>query len=364
MLIKTIKQIRVLVVEPYYGGSHKIFLNELKRHLPSFEFLFLTLPARKWKWRMRMAAPLVAAQLPATRHVDIILCSTFIDVACLRGLAPSWVQDTPILTYFHENQFAYPVQHKGGDDGQYGIINYMSALASDGVAFNSNYNLTTFLKGCRGIEKRAPDMALHGVEEIKDKSRVLYPGMDFTELDGMTAPEQQKVTTFVWNHRWEHDKNPQGFFAPFFKLAKKDIPFNLLILGQSFQRYPEVFDQARDLLGQHIRHFGYAENRTAYLSLLKEADVVVSTANHEFYGMAVIEAVRAGCRPLLPKRLSYPELFAPEYLHKSAGDLLQKIRHLCLHRDDLPACNSRELTAKFSWSELVDRYAKWLTTYL
>ena len=34
----------------------------------------------------------------------------------------------------------------------------------------------------------------------------------------------------------------------------------------------------------------------------------VSTARHEFYGLAVREAIAAGCHPLLPRRVVYPEL--------------------------------------------------------
>ena len=35
---------------------------------------------------------------------------------------------------------------------------------------------------------------------------------------------------------------------------------------------------------------------------------MLSTARHEFFGIAVAEALRAGCLPWLPARLSYPEL--------------------------------------------------------
>ncbi len=364
MLTKITKPIRVLVIEPYFGGSHKIFLNELKQHLPAFEFIFITLPARKWQWRMRVAAPWVAHQLPKKRHVDVILCSTFIDVACLRGLAPAWVQHTPVLTYFHENQFAYPVQKHVNKDQHYGLINYLSALASDGLAFNSKFNLATFLKGCRGVEKRSPDMDLDLTHHIERKSQILYPGMDFTELDTLQDAKFSKKTTFVWNHRWEHDKNPEAFFAPFFKLKKKNIPFKLIILGESFQRYPEVFDEARDCLEQYILHFGYAQNRSEYLHLLKRSDVVVSTALHEFYGMAVIEAVRAGCYPVLPNRLSYPELFPENYLYTSAGNLYQKLRDLCLNKKNITMENVRERTDQFSWAQLADTYANWLTEYI
>ncbi len=352
-------RLRILVIEPYYGGSHKIFLHELKRHLPSFEFLFLTLPARKWKWRMCTAAPWCAAQLPAKRHVDVVLCSTFIDVASFRGLGPAWLCDVPVLTYFHENQFAYPVRHKESRDFHFGLINYLSALASDGLAFNSNFNLDSFLAGCRALEKRSPDMELDLTDTIRAKSQVLHPGMDFEELDALPAKKDNKVTTFVWNHRWEHDKNPEAFFEPFFKLKKKQVPFKLIVVGESFQRYPDIFDQAHEQLDSHMVHFGYVKDRSGYLSLLKRGDVVVSTANHEFYGMSVIEAVRAGCRPLLPRRLSYPELFPEVFLYKNTADLYDKLRNYCTSRDWSPECDHVELTEKFSWNSLILNYRDW-----
>jgi hypothetical protein len=36
---------------------------------------------------------------------------------------------------------------------------------------------------------------------------------------------------------------------------------------------------------------------------------VVSTALHEFQGLSVLEASQAGCLPLVPDRLCYPEMY-------------------------------------------------------
>ena len=51
--------------------------------------------------------------------------------------------------------------------------------------------------------------------------------------------------------------------------------------------------------------------------MLKSMDVVISTAEHEFFGIAVCEAIWAGAVPVLPRRLSYPELVTTDSLYDS-----------------------------------------------
>ena len=54
---------------------------------------------------------------------------------------------------------------------------------------------------------------------------------------------------------------------------------------------------------------GYLNSKDEYHNVLADADFVVSTADHEFYGIAILEAAVYGCTPILPDRLSYPEIF-------------------------------------------------------
>ena len=53
---------------------------------------------------------------------------------------------------------------------------------------------------------------------------------------------------------------------------------------------------------------GYIDSKREYWEWLHKADWVLSTADHEFFGIAVVEALFAGCLPWLPERLSYREL--------------------------------------------------------
>ena len=355
----------ILVLEPYYGGSHKDFLAGLTRHLPC-AFDLLTLPPHSWKWRMRLAAPHFAGILATdSRYVgktfDRILCSSLVDVAALRGLLPPILRGVPLLTYFHENQFAYPVQVLEARDVHFGLTNLTTALAADGLAFNSQYNLDSFLAGCRELLARMPDMSLAGYEEkIRGKAAILHPGLDFSTIDACRPDERPagRPPVLVWNHRWEHDKNPELFFDSLYGLAGQGVPFGLIVLGESFRNQPPIFAQARQRLAQHIVHFGYAEDRQEYCRLLCQGDIVVSTASHEFYGMAVIEAVRGGCRPLVPDRLSYRELFAPEFRYEDADFSRQLMAAMEAGR--LAPHGARNLTSRFSWPELAASYRQWL----
>ena len=83
------------------------------------------------------------------------------------------------------------------------------------------------------------------------------------------------------------------------------------VLGEHFSQEPEIFGWARERFAGRILHWGFLERREAYFDVLARADVVVSTAKHEFFGIAVVEAIAAGCLPVLPCRLAYPEILAP-----------------------------------------------------
>ena len=102
---------RILILEPYFGGSHKNFISGLMRHV-SAEYILLSLPARQWKTRMQLSAQWFIQELGRIpiqqRHFDTVLCSTFVDVAVFRALAsqlPGWNLLAKLCLYFHENHF-------------------------------------------------------------------------------------------------------------------------------------------------------------------------------------------------------------------------------------------------------------------
>jgi len=354
----------ILLLEPYYGGSHKAFLTGLQQYVDC-RFTLLTLPARKWKMRMQLAAPWFAEQVVELvakgSRFDAVLTSTFLDVAVLRSLLGCRGIDLPLAVYFHENQFSYPGQVTDPGIFQFSSINFTSALCADSLAFNSSYNLESFLVGIGGYLKKATDMDLRYLEgRIREKSVVLYPGLDFSLIDAVPDQEKNTVPIIVWNHRWEHDKDPETFFQALFDLYR-DHDFRLVILGEQFRYQPDIFSRARKILSDRLLHFGFAENESEYVRLLRRGDIVVSTAMHEFFGMAVLEGVRAGCRPLVPDRLSYRELFAEKYRYP-AGGFKKHLKRLLINPVPLSAADAGQMTEPYSWPLLAKQYRDWLLT--
>ncbi len=318
MVATDCRQLNILVLEPYDGGSHRAFLNawmSSTRH----HVRLLTLPARKWKWRMRGAAIWFAQQIAELKPdpTDLIFTCDMLSVADLRALLPANRRSLPIVTCFHENQLTYPVPDEADRDYQYGFTNITSCLTSDEVWFNSEFHRTGFLAAADALLKKMPDFVPPDIPTIiADRSHVVYPIVEQPPKGiERLARDPNDPPVLLWNHRWEYDKNPEPFFNALVELDNRGVDFRLVLLGETFRDAPAIFDEARRILDSRILHAGFAPDRRTYWQWLHRSDIVVSSAIQENFGISIVEAVLAGCRPLLPNRLSYPELI-PINLHE------------------------------------------------
>lgn len=336
---------RVLALEPFYGGSHAAFLNGWRDH-SRHDFTILGLPAYKWKWRMRHGAVTFAKQLQeeyAQDSWDVVWCSDMLNLAEVIGLISRVRPDVaqlPRVAYFHENQLTYPVREEKERDLHFAYSNFTTCIAADQVWFNSRFHQKEFLTSLRAYLKRMPDYrSLEVLDEIESKSSVQYPGISVSVRPSNHTIKQNAVPRLHigWASRWEHDKNPEDFFRALRILKSEGTQFRLSVLGQSFQNSPSIFETAFVEFENEIENWGFVETPDAYHFCLSQLDVIVSTARHEFFGIGVVEAIRCGAAPLLPDRLAYPEVlgelqFNPsEHLYDgSVEDLVHRLRQLAV----------------------------------
>lgn len=329
--------LRVLAVEPWLGGSHERFLASWRarsRHAVTV----LGLPARSWKWRMEAAAHTLARRAAEGPRPDAILTSDFVDVARFRGFLPTAWAGVPIALYFHENQLTYPTQLGEPEDEPdltHGFANALSCAAADVVAFNSRFHLDQFRGAVEELFARLPRPSPAGeVCAALDAARVVPVGVELDEIPLGPGPELGAPLRVVFNHRFEHDKDPVAFLRAVLegrRRSRREV--EVVLLGETYRRAPEGAEDLIARLGRAVVHRGFAPDRREYARWLGSADVVVSTARHEFYGVAVIEAVAAGCSPLAPRRLAYPEVLAGMPLVESEDELVGRLAELIVAPD-------------------------------
>ena len=320
---------RILLLSAYDAGSHQYWRKGLLAAFPEYEWTVLTLPARYFNWRIRGNSLSWAFEQreQLEQPYELIIATSMVDLSSLRGFVPKLAL-IPAIVYFHENQFAYPLGNemtKAAVEPQ--IVNLYTALCADTLLFNSAYNRDSFLSGVAGLLKKLPDCVPPGLVEKLQHSAVLPVPLEDSLFDARQMHKSKdSELSLVWNHRWEYDKGPDRLLALIKHLVAEDLPFNLSVVGQRFRTIPSALDQLKDFMTKHcptrLKHWGYLENKADYYQLLAESDVVISTALHDFQGIAMLEAAAMACVPLLPNRLAYPEFFSEEYCYASSlGDI-------------------------------------------
>ncbi len=310
--------VRVLLLSAYDAVSHASWRSGLVAQLTEFDWTVLSLPPRHFSWRARGNALSWAMGEEALQHpgaFDLVVATGMTDFSALRGMAPA-VAGVPSLLYMHENQFAYPLsEHNKTSQVFIQSIGLYAACAAEHIAFNSAYNRDSFFSGAATFLKAMPDaVPVNILATLRNRSSVLPVPLpaDCLSRDGLAdpPPRRRKPPHIIWNHRWEYDKAPERFFAALQILKQRNTDFRLSVLGQQFANAPACFALARKQFAAELVHMGYLP-RNEYLRALDTGDVVVSTALHDFQGLAMLEAMARGCVPVAPARVAYAE-YIPE----------------------------------------------------
>jgi glycosyltransferase involved in cell wall biosynthesis len=374
-----------LAIDPYYGGSHRDFLDRLAK-LSRHQWKLSTGQARFWKWRMRsFPLHLVDEQLhlvkdgngatpshhqhkqadraPQSAHVsptslsqqsipDGIIVTSMLDLTSYRGFLASKFADhltsqlvrdqclellrRPTAIYFHENQLSYPISPHAKNDAHYGYTNITSALVANEIWFNSEFHRADFLEQAKSFISRMPDCRhVHNLDDLEGKSSVLPPGFNWvgnTPTSENPNPIHPSLgdsnfppITIGWVARWEYDKRPDRFRELLGMLDHHAVPFELVLLGPRGKQQDSLA-KIESMYKDRIKITGHADSIAKYQQALRQIDFVVSTADHEFFGIGICEAISAGAVPILPSKLSYPELAPACCLYDSLDDAVAKIK--------------------------------------
>ncbi len=298
----------IWLMSAYRTDSHARWADWLVASHPNITWKRLELTGRRFRWRIR-GNPISWLNLLPDSTPDLIFATSMVDLATIRGLHPR-LAHVPAWYYFHENQFAYPLSEHQLNRIDPQMVQLYGALASGRLFFNSEFNRRTFLDGVFELLRTKPQADSLGIRmQLEDKSEVLP-----IPIEPIPPAADKDERLILWNHRWEYDKAPETFAGAMIQLAKKkDIDFRLALLGDRSTAFPnEALLMLREKLADRIVIDERADSAT-YRRIVSESSVVISTSLHEFQGLAMLEAVSAGARPLVPDDLCYPEQYPDGY---------------------------------------------------
>ena len=84
------------------------------------------------------------------------------------------------------------------------------------------------------------------------------------------------------------------------------------------------------------------------------------TSKQDFFGISIMEAVSCGCHPLLPDRLSYPELVPKEYhddmLYSGLEEFESKLEWILTNPPRLTRQQIKEIAVPYFWKNMIEKY--------
>ncbi|XP_044834218.1 glycosyltransferase-like domain-containing protein 1 isoform X3 [Mauremys mutica] len=372
----------ILLIEAFYGGSHKQLADLLQEEIE--ECVLYTLPAKKWHWRARTAALYFMQTVPANANYRILFASSVLNLTELIALRPDLGKLKKVL-YFHENQLAYPVQKYQERDFQYGYNQILSCLVADIVVFNSAFNMESFLTSIGKFLKLIPDHRPKDLEKIiRPKCQVLHFPIRFPD-----------VSRFMPEHKLAHLEKITGVRGNGDTYLFRCLPFQQkyratksLMKNSSSSPESGLCEAQSGLCTTQGERLQYPLTSLEKLNKSEASEstnqevpcqedkqhVTFNPCNllsgtdyqqrplHIVWPHRWIEAVYCGCYPLCPNALVYPEIFPAEYLYSTPEQLFKRLQNFCKRPDIVRKHLYKGEMDQFSWAALRGKFRSLLTT--
>ena len=361
------RPLSIWILDPYHSGSHAAWADGCVKALGNagHNVILHALPGRHWKWRMHGAAAIWAQNWDAaTQPPDLILTTDMCDVAQLKGLMPRHWTKVKVAVMFHENQLTFPwsptdPDPEHGRDNHYAYLNLSTGLAADQVWFNSAHHRTVFLEAAKQWMERMPKPKPKGIlEKVKAKSKVLPLGLHLEDWDqfkpqqGVPSWSNVETPILLWNQRWSWDKGTDAWMHLVDSILQRDIPAEFVVMGKPFERVPDGWESMKEKMGRRCLHWGFVESDRAYIEWLWRCTIAPLSPKQEFFGLAVVEAMRCQTLPWVPKEHAYSETMPEGHLFLSEGQWMGALEKRQWQDWPLKEEAYESQALQFEWSQI------------
>lgn len=157
------------------------------------------------------------------------------------------------------------------------------------------------------------DMCLYA--GVGDKTNLYVTGLPFNSnrvKDFYPKEDIKRKRQIVYSSRWDKEKRPDIFLKIAENVIKHD-PSIQFIITTSASSIRSNDDKLVNLLHKYINLYPNQivlrenQTKTEYYKNLLESKIQINTADQDFVSWTLLESSLAGCRPLYPYYLSFPE---------------------------------------------------------
>jgi glycosyltransferase involved in cell wall biosynthesis len=202
---------------------------------------------------------------------------------------------------------------------------------------------------------------------IAAKIAVVGLPLDMPRMDKQQVLARSQRPTIIYNHAPIESKRPDIFIEAAGRvLETHDVT---VLFTRRFGSRDYAYAQLRQLVKQFPENvvLGNDMDLDDYYGKLWEAEIQVSTASHESFGVSTLEAMYTNNACLLPRCGSYPDICCndPDVLYDvHEEDLAARIAYLITHRDlrEQVATRLSRIAQTYGASQVVDRILETLHT--
>ena len=262
---------------------------------------------------------------------DLVVATNMLDLAGYLGIARRSLGAVATVQFMHENQLSYPRQPGEALDAGLAWMQWRGLVAADEVWCNSAHHRDALLAGVGDLDDGTRDGGpIADRSAIEAKTWVAHLGIEFGAVRRRPAGGRSRRPLVVSNQRWHHDKDLGSVLRALLTARDRGLGFDVALLGDPTGGEADALRPLVERLGDAVVAMGHLD-RPAYLDVLARADIVVSAARNENFGLAVVEAIAAGAWPVLPNALAYREVVPAEF-HAAClfepGGLGQRLREV------------------------------------
>ena len=316
--------------------------------------------ARRAGWTSRIYADIVDAI--STEPPDVIFIfhvfSTF--PAVVRKAIQDLGIDIPIVGYTHGSHWDPTDLYRFARHPGLKFADLGNLEALDALFVTSVYMRDVLIEN---IEMVSPEAAA----VIAAKIAVVGLPLDMPRMDKQKALARSQRPTIIYNHAPIESKRPDIFIeAAGQVLAAHDAT---VLFTRRFSSGDFAYAQLRQLVKQFPEQvvLGNDMDLDDYYGRLWEAEIQVSTASHESFGVSTLEAMYTNNACLLPRCGSYPDICRndPDVLYDvHEDDLAARIVYLITHRGAREQIATRlsRIAQTYGAGQVVDRIMETLQT--